>query len=86
MTRPRRRPPPANHGGMDPWVRNLVMVVTLVMWTVVVGAYLIQGKLPDAPLLGVPGAVYFALSPTLLRRQSSGEQPVVDAPASGCPP
>lgn len=51
---------------MDTWVRNLVMIVTLTVWAVVVLAYVAQGKLPDAPILGVPGAVYLAVSPAPL--------------------
>lgn len=66
--RARRRPPPP--GGMEPWLRNAVMVVVLVVWAIVVLAYLHAGQLPDAPLLGVPGAVYLALSPNLLRRRA----------------
>lgn len=68
--RTRRRPPPAP--GMAPWLRNLVMLVALAGWAAVVAGYLIQGQLPDAPLLGVPGAVYLALSPSLLRRRRRG--------------
>lgn len=55
---------------MDSWVRNAVMLVTLGVWAIVMGAYLYRGQLPDAPLLGVPGAVYLALSPSLLSRRS----------------
>lgn len=65
--RKRRVPPPP--GGMEPWLRNAVMIVTLAVWAVVMLAYLHAGQLPDAALLGVPGAVYLALSPTLLRRR-----------------
>ncbi len=44
-------------------VRTIVLLVVLTVWVVVVGATLWQGKLPDVPLLGIPGGVYLALSP-----------------------
>lgn len=50
---------------MSPWIRNLVMIVALIGWAATIAGYLVQGKLPDAPLLGVPGAVYLAMSPIL---------------------
>jgi hypothetical protein len=54
------------------WVRNLVMVVVVVVWAAVVVTSLVRGVLPDAITWGVPGAVYFALNPTisLTRRDS----------------
>lgn len=69
--RVRRKPPPPT--GVPGWIRNLVMLTTLAGWVAVVAGYLAKGQLPDAPLLGVPGAVYLALSPHLLRRQAKGE-------------
>lgn len=50
---------------MAPWLKNLVMLVALGGWAATIAAYLVQGELPDAPLLGVPGAVYLAMSPNL---------------------
>lgn len=50
---------------MAPWVRNLVTIVALFGWVATIVGYLLQGKLPDAPLLGVPGVVWLAMSPNL---------------------
>jgi hypothetical protein len=57
---------------MEPWLRNAVMILVMVIWSIVVLAYLHAGQLPEAPLLGVPGAIYLALSPPrgLLRRRA----------------
>lgn len=62
---------------MNSLIKNLVMLVTLVVWVAVIVAYLAQGQLPDAVLLGVPGAIYLALSPTLpgRRRSTSDGEP-----------
>jgi len=59
--------------GMEPWLRNAVMIVTLTVWAVVVAAYLYAGELPDAVLLGVPGGIYLALSPLPFRRKPKPE-------------
>jgi hypothetical protein len=48
---------------MPQWLRTLVMLVTLTAWLTVVAAFLLQGKLPDAALLGVPAAIVLALAP-----------------------
>jgi hypothetical protein len=54
------------------WVRNAVMLVVLGVWAVVVlHSLLAKGMPPDAVTWGVPGAVYFALNPTLPKRQPS---------------
>ncbi|MEU7609561.1 hypothetical protein [Micromonospora sp. NPDC049204] len=50
---------------MSTWVRNLAMLVGLGGWSAVVIAYLFQGKLPDAILMGVPGALVLALAPPI---------------------
>lgn len=70
----RRKPPPPE--GITPWVRNLVLLTAIGGWLAVVAGYLVQGQLPDAPLLGVPGAVYLAMSPPrgLLRRKASADE------------
>jgi hypothetical protein len=56
------------------------MLVVLGVWAVVVLHSLLVSKMPpDAVTWGVPGAVYFALNPSLPRRQTSpparGENP-----------
>jgi hypothetical protein len=48
---------------MPQWLRNLVMLVVLGGWLAVVTTSLVQGKLPDAAVLGVPAAVVLALAP-----------------------
>ncbi len=58
-------------------VRNLVILVVLIGWAATVGATLLKGQLPDAPLLGIPGAVWLALHPPRIGR---GEQPAEDPP------
>lgn len=55
---------------MPAWLRNLVMIVGLLVWAVVVGAYLMRDQLPDALLLGVPAALVLALAhPEIPRRR-----------------
>lgn len=66
-------------------VRNGVILTVLVVWVVVVGATLVQGKLPDAPLLGIPGAVYLALHPPRIGSQQAEPEPPA-APAAPTPP
>ncbi|MEU1810939.1 hypothetical protein [Micromonospora aurantiaca (nom. illeg.)] len=64
---------------MSTWLRNLVMLVVLGTWVGVVIAYLVQGKLPDAALLGIPAAVVLALAPPKFGRQPP--DPSTPAPA-----
>lgn len=49
-------------------VRNLVIIVVLIGWCATVGTTIAQGKIPDAPLLGIPGAVWLALHPPRIGR------------------
>ncbi|MFY1686507.1 hypothetical protein [Plantactinospora sp. WMMB782] len=63
---------------MSSWVRNLVMLVGLGTWVGVVVAYLFQGKLPDAAILGVPAFLVLALAPPLPNR--SNQEPSAAAP------
>jgi len=58
---------------MSTWLRNLVMLVGLGTWVGVVIAYLAQGKLPDAALLGVPAFLVLALAPPALGRRNQAE-------------
>jgi hypothetical protein len=55
------------------WVRNAVMLTVTVVWAAVVITSLVRGILPDAITWGVPGAVYFALNPTIPRRAASDQ-------------
>ncbi len=57
---------------MPQWLRNLVMLVVLTAWLTVIAFTLLQGKLPDAPVLGIPAAVVLALAPpgALTRRRT----------------
>jgi hypothetical protein len=61
---------------MPQWLRNLVMLVVLGGWLAVVTVSLMQGKLPDAAVLGVPAAVVLALAPpgALSRRKPPAHQ------------
>jgi hypothetical protein len=45
------------------WLRNLVMITGLGAWLAVVVVTLVQGKLPDALMLGVPAGLVLALAP-----------------------
>lgn len=54
---------------MSEWVRNAVMMIVVIVWAIVVIVNLVRGVLPDAITWGVPGAIYFALNPTIPRRQ-----------------
>lgn len=62
---------------MPGWIRNLVMIVALGGWTATIVAVLLQGGVPDAVLLGVPGGLYIAIGPGLpalpRRRRANGE-------------
>lgn len=53
---------------MAQWVRNAVVLVVLGVWAVVVIVSLARGIVPDAITWGVPGAVYFALNPSMPSR------------------
>lgn len=44
-------------------VRGAVLAVTLAVWVVVVGFYLLRNSLPDAKVLGIPIGVLIALRP-----------------------
>ncbi len=58
-------------------VKNLFLFVVLLGWGATVGTTIAQGQIPDAPLLGIPGAVWLALHPPRIGR--GGEEP---APAA----
>ncbi|XVU25819.1 hypothetical protein ACQPZJ_01805 [Actinoplanes sp. CA-054009] len=64
---------------MPQWLRNLVMLTGLAAWLAVVIVSLLQGKLPDAVLLGVPAGLVLALAPPAFGRHrgggSGGEEP-----------
>lgn len=53
---------------MPTWVRVAVVLVVLTGWSAVIVAYLLQRKLPDAILLGIPAAVILAAAPLPGRR------------------
>lgn len=59
---------------MSQWVRNAVMLTVTVVWAVVVVTSLARGVLPDAITWGVPGAIYFALNPTIPRRTQASDE------------
>ncbi len=66
-------------------IRNLVIIVVLIGWVATVGTTIAKGQIPDAPLLGIPGAVWLALHPPRIGR---GNEPAVEtdpppAPATG---
>lgn len=58
-------------------IRNAVILVVLAVWVAVVAATLLKGQLPDAPLLGVPGAIWLALHPPKIGRGSGEPTPPV---------
>lgn len=64
-------------------VRNAVILVVLAVWVTVVAATLLKGQLPDAPLLGIPGAIWLALHPPRIGR---GEEPAASPPAVSADP
>ncbi|AGL13888.1 hypothetical protein [Actinoplanes sp. N902-109] len=67
---------------MPQWLRNLVMIVGLGTWLAVVVVTLLQGKLPDAILLGVPAGLVLALSPPKIGGGGGGASPPADTPAT----
>lgn len=58
------------------WVRNTVMLTAIAVWAVFVLAATARGQISDIPAIvwGVPGAVYFAMNPTLKRGGKDGPQ------------
>ncbi len=66
-------------------VRNLVIIVVLIGWCATVGTTIAKGQIPDAPLLGIPGAVWLALHPPRIGRGSeqAAEPDPPPAPAGG---
>lgn len=60
---------------MAEWVRNAVMLIVLLVWAAVVITSLARGILPDAITWGVPGALYFALNPTIPLRRADKPPP-----------
>lgn len=64
-------------------IRNAVILVVLGVWVVVVGFYLYRNQLPDAPLLGIPGAVWLALHPPRIGRGAA--EPPADGPSQPQP-
>ncbi len=64
-------------------VKNLFLLVVLLGWGATVGTTIAQGKIPDAPLLGIPGAVWLALHPPRIGgRDEPGTTPTPDPPAT----
>lgn len=62
---------------MSDRVRNAVLLVVLSVWVIVIAAYLIQEKLPDAALVGIPAGFILALG----RRSNTPESvPAADPP------
>ncbi len=53
---------------MPAWLRAVALLVGLAGWGATLAAYLIQGQLPDALILGVPAGMILALAPPLRRR------------------
>lgn len=53
------------------WMRAVALLVGLAGWAVSVAAYLWQGQLPDALLLGVPAGLILALAPPLRKRDDA---------------
>ncbi len=64
-------------------VRNLFLFVVLLGWGATVGTTIVQGKIPDAPLLGIPGAVWLALHPP---RIGGRDEPATPPPVTEPPP
>ncbi len=63
-------------------VKNLFLFVVLLGWGATVGTTIAQGQIPDAPLLGIPGAVWLALHPPRIGGRDEPATPtaVVDPP------
>lgn len=66
---------------MSDRVRNAVLLIVLGVWVIVIAAYLVQGKLPDAALVGIPAAVILALG----RRREDPAPPEPPAPTGQQP-
>lgn len=54
---------------MKDWVKNIVMLTALVAWATYIGVSVARGDQIDAILWGVPGAIYFALNPSIPRKR-----------------
>ena len=58
---------------MRDWVKNVVMLTALAGWAAYIGVALYRHEPIEAILWGVPGAIYFALNPSLPRKDKNGE-------------
>lgn len=67
-------------------LKNLFLIVVLIGWVATVGTTIIRGKIPDAPLLGIPGAVWLALHPPRIGRGGDPEPAAPAAPPPSDPP
>lgn len=47
---------------MPSWARMLTLLVVTTTWVVTVAVWLVERRLPDAALLGVPAATLLALA------------------------
>lgn len=57
---------------MADWVRNTVMLVALAMWTIYMAVALMRDNEVNPVVWTFPGAVYFALNPTLMKGKKDG--------------
>lgn len=68
-------------------VKNLFLIIVLLGWVATIGTTIAKGQIPDAPLLGIPGAVWLALHPPRIGRgggeEAAQSDPPPPAPAGG---
>lgn len=68
---------------MAGWVKNLVVLVVLAVWSAFMAAALFRGTPVDAIVWAVPSTVWFALNPAWPGRGTSGDPARADPPAAG---
>lgn len=65
-------------------VKNLFLFIVLLGWGATVSTTIAQGKIPDAPLLGIPGMLWLALNPPRIGRGT--DEPATPPPVDPPPP
>ncbi len=66
---------------MPGWAKNLVLIVGLSGWLAVVIAPLLKDQIPDAPMMGIPAALWIALAPPFKIGRRGNEEGNADAGA-----
>lgn len=58
---------------MNDWIKNVVMLTAIAAWAAYIGVSLVRDRQIDAVLWGVPGAIYFALNPSIPKKEKDNK-------------